>query len=418
MEKPDNQLKSDGSAYGRRLKPTEKEVMLAQVGAGTPAGELLRRYWHPIQLSAAVTTRPQKIRVLGEDLILFRDGKGRLGLLTPNCAHRGTSLFYGKVDENGIRCCYHGWQYDVQGRCIDQPCEPEEGGFGRDHVRQPWYPVEQRYGLVFAYMGPPAKKPVLPRWEVLENLQDGELIYVHGYTGFGVGADDTVKIVPMSWLKNWENIMDPFHVPILHTRHSAIQYTPEAAKLPTVDYRRTDIGLNYIAHRIAGSGRVIERVSSVVMPTLVLVPDQQLDATGPTKYVRWLTPVDDDAHALFHVLRLPPNVDGPAMFERVSRPRPMGTSKMWSEMTEEEHQSFPTDWEAMCSQTRIDQHSEEHLGMSDVGVVNLHRLLREQIRAVEEGRDPVGVTFDEAHATFKTTAGNFLRMPDAPSPAA
>jgi hypothetical protein len=85
----------------------------------------------------------------------------------PHCAHRGTSLYYGKVEERGIRCCYHGWLFDVQGHCLDQPCEPE-GGRARDKVRQPWYPVQELYGLVWAYMGPPDKKPVLPRYECLE----------------------------------------------------------------------------------------------------------------------------------------------------------------------------------------------------------------------------------------------------------
>src|SRR3954453_17616544 len=156
-EKP-NQQDKEGSAYGRRLLSNDQERELLAVGPGTPGGEYLRRYWHPIELSADVTTRPKQVRLLGEDLILFRDGKGRPGLLTPNCAHRGTSLYYGKVDEDGIRCCYHGWQFDIEGRCIDQPCEPD-GGVHRSRIRQPWYPLEERYGLVFAYMGPPSKKP-------------------------------------------------------------------------------------------------------------------------------------------------------------------------------------------------------------------------------------------------------------------
>ena len=111
--------------------------------------------------------------MLGEDLILFRDGQGRPGWST-RCCHRGTTLYYGQVEERGIRCCYHGWLFDVEGRCLEQPCEPE-GGLKRDRVRQPWYPVEERYGLIFAYMGPPEKKPVLPRYECLEELEPGEI---------------------------------------------------------------------------------------------------------------------------------------------------------------------------------------------------------------------------------------------------
>src|SRR5699024_1063663 len=134
----------DGNAYGR--PPATHDAEITEVGPGTPCGELLRRYWHPIALSENVTTTPQEARLLGEDLILFRDGNGRAGALLPNCVHRGTSLFYGKVDDEGIRCCYHGWKFDVQGHCLDQPCEPGRGK-NKDRVRQPWYPVQERYGL-------------------------------------------------------------------------------------------------------------------------------------------------------------------------------------------------------------------------------------------------------------------------------
>jgi phenylpropionate dioxygenase-like ring-hydroxylating dioxygenase large terminal subunit len=150
---------SEGSAYGRR--PARSNELLTQVGPGTPCGELMRRYWQPIAASASVSDLPRKVKILGEELILFRDTKGRAGLLYPRCMHRGTSLLYGRIEEEGIRCCYHGWLFDVQGRCLEQPCEPN-GGRHRDAVRQPWYPVEERYGLVFAYLGPLEKKPVLP----------------------------------------------------------------------------------------------------------------------------------------------------------------------------------------------------------------------------------------------------------------
>ena len=103
-----------GTAYGRP-RPTY-DATLIEVGPGTPAGEMLRRYWHPVGVAADITTRPQKVRVLGEDLILFRDGEGRPGLLYPRCGHRGTTLYYGKVESSGIRCCYHGWLFEVEGR--------------------------------------------------------------------------------------------------------------------------------------------------------------------------------------------------------------------------------------------------------------------------------------------------------------
>ena len=157
-----------GTGYGR--PPQHYDEELAKVGPGTPCGELMRRYWHPIALSEQATARPKQIKLLGEDLILFRDRKGRPGLLYPRCMHRGTTLFYGKVEDEGIRCCYHGWLFGVDGTCLDQPCEPEHG-LHRDVARQPWYPVEERYGLVFAYLGPAEKKPILPRYDILEELE-------------------------------------------------------------------------------------------------------------------------------------------------------------------------------------------------------------------------------------------------------
>ena len=141
---------SDGRAYGR--PPQHFDEHLARVGAGTPMGELLRRYWHPIALSESLRDLPKRVTILGEELVLFRDRQGLAGLLYPRCMHRGTSLFYGRIEEEGIRCCYHGWLFDTQGRYLDQPCEPDRGRH-RDQARQPWYPVEERYGLVFAYLG-------------------------------------------------------------------------------------------------------------------------------------------------------------------------------------------------------------------------------------------------------------------------
>ena len=154
------------------MKPSANRTELTEVGRGTPMGELLRRYWHPVGLAADATDTPRKVRVLGEDLILFRDRQRPApACCTPRCCHRGTTLYYGKVEERGIRCCYHGWLFDVEGHCLEQPCEPD-GGAVRDKVRQPWYPVQERYGLIFAYLGPPEKKPVLPRYECLESMDE------------------------------------------------------------------------------------------------------------------------------------------------------------------------------------------------------------------------------------------------------
>jgi phenylpropionate dioxygenase-like ring-hydroxylating dioxygenase large terminal subunit len=129
-------------------------------------GELLRRYWHPIALSESLRDLPKRVTILGEELVLFRDRQGRAGLLYPRCMHRGTSLYYGKVEDRGIRCCYHGWLFDVRGHCLEQPCEPR-GRQGSRSSAPTVVSVEERYGFVFAYLGPAEKQPVLPRYAYL-----------------------------------------------------------------------------------------------------------------------------------------------------------------------------------------------------------------------------------------------------------
>ena len=236
------------SAY-ERPNPTFNET-LTLVGRGTPMGELLRRYWHPVGLSTDATDIPRQIRVLGEDLILFRDGQGRAGLLYPRCIHRGASLFYGRVEEDGIRCCYHGWKFTVDGRCIDQPCEPDNGAKTCRLVRQPYYPLKELYGLIFAYMGPPEKQPVLPRYDVLENLEPGEFVEADANS---IGSGGPV-MVPCNWLQHFENVMDPFHVPILHGSFSGNQFTAKMAVMPKVKFEYTARGTRSIQLRDVEGG--------------------------------------------------------------------------------------------------------------------------------------------------------------------
>jgi phenylpropionate dioxygenase-like ring-hydroxylating dioxygenase large terminal subunit len=174
---------------------------------------------------------------LGEDLILFRDGQGRAGLVVAGCAHRGTTLYYGRVEARGIRCRYHGWLFDVEGRCLEQPCEP--GGCSqRERIRQPWYPVQERYGLIFAYLGPPERKPVLPRWEALETLDPGETLETDASSVGGGGP----VIIPCNWLQHYENLMDTLHVPILHGAFSRPQFTDLMGLMPEVTWEETDRG--------------------------------------------------------------------------------------------------------------------------------------------------------------------------------
>ena len=147
------------------LTPKENEE-LTRVGPGTPAGELLRRYWMPVAPRAEIDEKKLRpIRLLGEDLVVFVDRSGRYGLLAEQCSHRSASLAYGRIEEAGIRCPYHGWLYDVEGRCIEQPAEPPDSAY-KGTIQHPAYPLEELGGVLFGYLGPqPA--PLLPRYDIV-----------------------------------------------------------------------------------------------------------------------------------------------------------------------------------------------------------------------------------------------------------
>ncbi|MGH6981696.1 MAG: Rieske 2Fe-2S domain-containing protein [Stellaceae bacterium] len=392
----------DGTAYGRRN--ATHDASLTEVRAGTPCGEWLRRFWHPVALSSDATTRPKQVRLLGEDLILFRDRKGRPGLLYPRCMHRGTTLFYGKVEDEGIRCCYHGWLFGVDGTCLDQPCEPEHG-LHRDVARQPWYPVEERYGLVFAYMGPPEKKPVLPRYDNLENLAPGEMLQqVIG--GQGATGDDSYEVLPYSWLHMNDNVLDQFHVQVLHSTFTVVQFVAEFKVMPKCDFVGVDNGVYYSAFRKLDDGREVDRISHWISPNIMSVPSIQM-AAGPSTGVSWVVPADDGSYFQVFV-------------QKVREKRAFALAidgKLWGDKTEEEKQDVPGDYEAQVGQGVISKHSEEHLAQSDRGIVMQRRFLEQQVKLVQDGGDPAGVSFEAEKSTVHVRSGNFFRAAKKLEPA-
>jgi phenylpropionate dioxygenase-like ring-hydroxylating dioxygenase large terminal subunit len=382
----------EGTAYG--LARPSYDASLTAVGPGTPGGAFLRRYWHPVGLAGDATATPRALRVLGEDLVLFRDRAGRPGLLYPRCMHRGTTLLYGKVEDAGIRCCYHGWLFDVQGHCLDQPCEPK-GGLRRERARQPWYPLRERYGLLFAYLGPRERQPPLPRYALLEDLADGEQVEADA-TSIGSGGP---AIVPCNWLQHFENVMDPLHVPILHGAISGAQFTAAMAAMPVVDFETTANGVQSVQIRTRDDGRTFRRITEVVMPTLRVVPNPRVAQYGPAESIGWTLPIDDTTFRIYVAGR----VREPGALGRM---RSRFNGKTWFELSAAEHRDFPGDYEAQVGQGAITAHSEEHLVSSDKGVAMLRRFLKRQIAAVAAGRDPAGLPRDEAPIAL--AAGNYL----------
>lgn len=380
------------SAYERR--PGTYDAQLTEVGRGTPMGELLRRYWHPVAVAAEATERPRLVKILTEPLVLFRDRAGRPGLLYPRCTHRGASLLYGRVEERGIRCCYHGWLFDHQGQCLEQPCE-RDAAFSPARFRQPGYPLEERYGLIFAYLGPPTEKPALPRYNVLEDLGPDEFIEADD-SSIGSGGP---RIVPCNWLQHFENVMDPYHVPILHGSISGDQFTASMSVMPTVTFDETPRGIRSVQLRDLGDGRIHRRVTEAVLPTIRAVANPRSQGSGSVSILGWVLPIDNTTFRIYSAGRVT---------ERgaLSKMRSRYNGRLWHELTEEEHRDFPGDYEAQVSQGAITLHSEERLVSSDQGIGLLRRMLRRQVQVVIDGGHPIGTAFHESQALVKLEAGS------------
>jgi phenylpropionate dioxygenase-like ring-hydroxylating dioxygenase large terminal subunit len=214
-----------------------------------------------------------------------------------------------------------------------QPCEPELGR-QRHKLRQPWYPVEERYGLIFAYMGPPERKPALPRYECLEVLEQGEQIVADDSSS---GGD---AVAPCNWLQHFENVMDPYHVPILHGTFSGTQFAEVMNQMPQVSWEVTERGVKSLQIRRLADGRLMHRITEVALPTLRVVPNPYLGSMGRVESIGWTLPIDDTHYRIFVAGRL---AEGGTILPRA----PDGPKrKLWREMTEEERRDFPGDWEA------------------------------------------------------------------------
>jgi 5,5'-dehydrodivanillate O-demethylase oxygenase subunit len=222
----------------------EENETLTRVGPGTPGGEMLRRYWHPLAFTTELKAKPKRRRILGEDLVLFRDDRSRLGLLGLHCLHRGTSLEFGHVEDGGLRCCYHGWLYDIEGRVLEQP-RPDSSF--RKGVRQPAYPVQELAGIVFAYLGPePA--PLLPRYDALVR-EDGARAM-------------SARLIQCNYLQMVENSVDQHHFKWLHRTPKTRQWQEE--KLTS---EITDFGIRDTFTRRVGD-EYFRTISLFLMPNM------------------------------------------------------------------------------------------------------------------------------------------------------
>ncbi len=263
----------------------ELNTLLTRTGPGTPMGELLRRYWIPAVLDSelpAPDCPPVRVKLLGEKLVAFRDTEGRLGLIDEFCAHRGVSLWFGRNEECGLRCPYHGWKYDVNGQCVDLPSEAEETGM-RARIKLKSYPCVELGGVVWAYMGPPAEKPPLPSFEWVHLPQSHRVVtkrwqesnYLQAIEG---GIDSS----HVSFLHRGDMASDPFH------KNTGGSRMVKSVKT-TFDILDASGGLLIGARRDADPGSYYWRITQYIMPWYTLIPPYANNALNGHAWV----PMDD-----------------------------------------------------------------------------------------------------------------------------
>jgi phenylpropionate dioxygenase-like ring-hydroxylating dioxygenase large terminal subunit len=386
----------DGYAIRDSLEP---DVDMLQVGPSTLGGEYLRRFWHPVAMSDQLQGKPVAIRILGEDLVIFRDLSGNIGLLHKHCAHRRASLEFGRIAENGIKCCYHGWHYDVDGSIIDTPGEPKQSTI-RQKICQGAYPVKEFQGLIFAYMGPPEEKPAFPFLDSMQAPADDMVPYsVHS---------------PNNWLQETENAIDPFHSVFLHGRISGAQFAglEHFTELPVVTYFKRAEGFCY-AHARRSDGLLMIRFHDYLMPNLAQNGGmyQTMDTPkvyGRTALTKWVVPVDDTNSRKFGWRHFYQNdrVEGQGDRAQVG----WETVDFYGQTAHrpyEEKQDNPGDWEAWTSQGPMNVHQREYLGTSDEGVAMLRAKLRKEMRAVSKGKS-IPVASGSVNKPFHTYGGDTI----------
>ena len=402
------------SRYGYEVPEPHRD--LVDVEPGSPMGELLRRYWQPACLSEELADLPLKVRILCEDLVLFRDGQGRVGCLDPHCAHRGTSLEYGRIEDRGIRCCYHGWLYDAQGHCIEMPCE-QPGYAEKMDVWQPAYPVYEYGGLVFLYMGPPEKQPLFPMFDIIDTRGRDDVVL----RGLKLWGDHSLGFVrDCNWLQHVENALDPWHLIVLHEMISGDQFNSVLTQgdWPEIGFEETALGMRYNLDKSLPNGNLLERHSEVILPNIVLVANIHQRGHEPiwrekATEVIWCVPNDNETVYGICICAWPakdgvPDPDWIPGTDTITDIRP----GQLRERPYAEKQRKPDDMEAQEGQRRIAVHAAENLGLIDSGIAANRRKLRQAVRDVAEGRDPPNIFRDpETNRMIETSCWNTVVAP-------
>ena len=366
------------SGYHNRPKAAVANP-LTQTTPGSDGGEYLRRYWHPIALSSEVGALPKAIRILSEDLVLFREHGGKLGLLHRQCIHRGASLEFGIPQERGIMCCYHGWVFDTTGAVLSVGAEPETSRIPTN-FGQGAYPVREAHGMIFAYMGPPESMPEFPIYDTFLHPIGNDLV--------------PLKLtIPCNWLQIVENACDPIHNAYLHAIVSGEQFSAAFKVQPALDFVETPLGFLSMATRHV-KDKIYIRASDIMLPNVAQFAAGSNDASTECFNIscgltRWVVPIDDRNSLYIGYSHYNQRTEqfrrAPAEELGVDR---MGFIGQTADRPYEERQMEPGDYDALVSQGAIANHQAEHLGTTDRGIVMFRRMLGRAIEAVRTGEIP------------------------------
>jgi phenylpropionate dioxygenase-like ring-hydroxylating dioxygenase large terminal subunit len=435
----------------------EENELLTRVGPGTAMGTLLRHYWIPALLSEELSgpdCTPVRVRLLGEDLVAFRDTNGTVGLIAANCPHRGASLFFGRNEECGIRCVYHGWKFDVTGQCVDMPSEPAESNF-KSKIKASAYPCREAGGIVWTYMGTLAQPPELSELSELPELE------------FTLLPEAQVmvqnRLQYCNWVQALEGDIDQSHVGFLHSRvssHEALtpeeaasygsleQYYKRVDRSPRYSLVDTDYGVMGCATRGVGGDAAYYRVSHFLMPFWTITPPG--DESDPARSIRGWVPMDDETVMVFGISYHPTRPFEPRAYERLktgSGANWVGTDHLlpassapggrWRPQASRANDYFldrelqrqgpysgiqefwAQDAAMQESMGAIYDRSREHLGTSDAFVIRMRdRLLRAAQSLQDQGIIPVGADTPDAYRVrgVQVVSSSAVPWPEATAP--
>ncbi len=383
----------------------EENELITRVGQGTPMGNTLRRYWVPALLSQEIPdldSPPARVRLMGEDLVAFRDSEGRIGLIDEYCPHRRASLYFARNEECGLRCVYHGWKFDVAGACVDMMNEPEENDF-KHKVRLTAYPTCELGNIIWAYLGPVEHMPPLPKFAWTQAPESHRHV--------------TKVVQECNWLQGLEGGIDTSHAPIMHrlltdsSKRGGIKPSNPfvRGKAPTLVVDITDYGYQYAGIRPLGDAEVHIRAYQFVMPFHQIRPAKSETGLDLDAGHIWV-PIDDENTAVYNWGYCP---DGPLTeedrLERGLGNGPMHVDQKTFRSKANRANDYLLDRLVQKTETytgidginvqdraiqesmgRICDRSKEHLGPADKAIIQARKLLRQAVKTVEEGGMPDG----------------------------